>query len=346
MNTDVTPFHLVTAIHSGDDQALQVLEHWCGQPIAALTARVADRVGHAGGHPTLLTSRALRWLVMYLRNRDPASYKTLRRETFVKSLVLATYRWLDLPWTDRPATPRSCPSEPAPDAYKLRSYMHPLEALGGDCWCQDGGRGNPLWVIVADVTGHGYAAYLLAAGLPHLWRSRPIVELRARAKEPGEVLNALGAELESVLPDETFVEAVLGRFGLTGEALLAAAGSSLPVLRRSRIDRTEFHSLGGPLLGLEIGSRDQRSWTLDPGDELLLATDGLFDQPCGDERRLKVRLPDCLGTHLSEGRDLHEAMIEVLGEALCAASQHNDITMVTLRRRERLRAPGAGDAAN
>jgi serine phosphatase RsbU (regulator of sigma subunit) len=158
------------------------------------------------------------------------------------------------------------------------------------------------------------------------------------------VLGTLGVELQSVLPDETFVEAVVGRFCSSGEVFLAAAGSCLPILRRSGICRAEFHALGGCLLGLEIGGRDQCSWTLDPGDELLLATDGLFDQPCGDQR-LQARLPECVGNRLTDGRGLHGAVIEVLGEVLCSIPQHDDITIVTLRRRERLQVPREGDAA-
>jgi hypothetical protein len=344
MTNELSPFQLVTAIHAGDDQARTVLEKWCQRPIAALITRIGERIGHASGHPDLLTSRALRWLLMYLRNRDPSSYKDLRLETFVKSLVLAVYRWLDPSRTDEPAMPWSRLTEPAPDAYELRSHVQPLEHVGGDCWCQDGGQGSTLWVIVADVTGHGYPAYLLAAGLPHLWRSRPIAELRASANEPRELLGTLGLELELVLPAEIFVEALLGRFSSSGEVLLAAAGGCHPILRRSGICEVEFHRLSGCFLGLEIGGRDQCSWTLDPGDELLLATDGLFDQPCGDQRRLNARLPERVGDRLSAGRDLHDAVIEVLGEALCAAPQQDDITVVTLRRRERLQAPGVGDA--
>src|SRR5262249_36301910 len=159
--------------------------------------------------------------------------------------------------------------EPVAEAYELWAYTTPLDRVGGDWWDFDAEPGSVLWVIVGDVTGHGYPAYLLAAGLPHLWHSRPIAELRAGACEPRELLGALGRELEAVLPDDLFVEAALGRFSPSGEAVLAAAGGVCPVLRRSGLPRAEVLTLRGCFLGLEWGDRDQCAWSLEAGDELL-----------------------------------------------------------------------------
>jgi hypothetical protein len=347
MTTDPTPLDLVRAIHAADSRAWTVLEQWCRPPIAALIKVMAGRLGSAGEDTEVLISRALRWLVMYLRSRDTIAYQDVGRETFVRSLVLAAFRWLDPFASDGLVVPLLHPGQLVLETYELREHRQPLDHVGGDWWCHESSQGQAgaLWVIVADVTGHGYGAYLVAAGLPHLWQSRPIASLRARAPalEPRAVLDALGRELESVLPEGIFVEAVLGRFSSRGEAVLAAAGACRPILRRSEDCAAEFHLLSGCFLGLELGHRDQRDWTLHPGDEMLLATDGLFDQPCGDQR-LHARLPECAGAHLSAGRDLHEAVVEVLDEALRSRPQHDDITVVTLRHRAGFPAPEAGDA--
>src|SRR5262249_48719725 len=81
----------------------------------------------------------------------------------------------------------------------------------------------------------------------------------------------------------------------------------------------------------ELGERDQCSWSLDPGDELLLATDGLFDQPASAERRLGKRLAELCRGELGAGRDLHAAVLEVVGRVLGEQAQHDDITVITLR---------------
>jgi hypothetical protein len=332
MDPEPTPFELVTALRAGDGQARGVLEAWCGEPITRLVMAVADRHGLASGPAEMLTRRGLRWLEMYLRARDTSLYEGLGRQTFVISLLLATYRWLD------PLDPNRCeplslsPSEPHFDAYEVRSYTRPLDWVGGDWWDHDVVPGKVLWVIIGDVTGHGYPAFLLAAGLPHLWRAKAMAELRVTIQEPRALLGAVGRELEAVLPDDLFVEAVLGRFAASGDAVLAAAGGCRPILRRSQADLPEFYSLSGCLLGLEIGDRDQRSWSLEDGDELLLATDGLFDQPSHDQERLGKQLAELCRQQLTSRPDLHGAVLEVLGRVLEENAQHDDITVITLRR--------------
>ena len=73
-----------------------------------------------------------------------------------------------------------------------------------------------------------------------------------------------GGELEAVLPDELFIEAVLGRFTSSGEVVLAAAGGAGPILRRSQAELPEFHSLSGCLLGLELeaGTSAPGAWMM------------------------------------------------------------------------------------
>jgi hypothetical protein len=331
MSPDPTPFELVSALHAGDSQARAVLEAWCGALMTRLVAKADERLGSQGGDHTKFVRRALRWVEMYLRAREPSVYQGVGRQTFLLSLLVAASRWLDPFNPDAPEVFALSQGEPDFEAYEVRSYVRPLERVGGDWWDHDVEPGRTLWVILGDVTGHGYPAYLLAAGLPHLWRAKAIAELRARVHEPRALLGALGRELEAVLPDDLFVEAVLGRFSSSGEAVLAAAGGGHPILRRARADLPEFHSLSGCLLGLELGERDQCSWSLDAGDELLLATDGLFDQPASADERLGKRLAELCRGELSAGRDLHAAVVEVLGRILGEYAQHDDITVITLR---------------
>jgi len=332
MNPDPTPFELVTALCLADGQARALLEAWCREPITRLVATVADRLGPETGDPEKLTGRALRWLEMYLRAHDHSVYQSVGRRTFVISLILAANRWLDPLDPNRYESLALAHGEHDFDAYKLRSYTRPLDRVGGDWWDHDVDPGRVLWVIIGDVTGHGYPAYLLAAGLPHLWRTKAIANLRARMQEPRALLGALGREVEAVLPDDVFVEAVLGRFASSGEVVLAAAGGARPILRRSQAELPEFHSLSGCLLGLELGDRDQCSWSLDDGDELLMATDGLFDQPLSDRERVGKRLAGDCQQRLAAGHDLHGAVLDVLSQVLEENAQHDDITVITLRR--------------
>jgi serine phosphatase RsbU (regulator of sigma subunit) len=225
---------------------------------------------------------------------------------------------------------------PPSEAYHVRLFFRPHGAVGGDWFDVEAGAGGDVWVLVADVSGKGRPANLLASGLPHLWRTERVREGRRRGLPPGEVLALLGSELEACLPDCVFVEATLGRFTPAGRATVASAGACPVVLRRGRV---EVHKLGGPPLGLADvrAPRGEGSWDLRPGDECLLATDGLFDQRAGaaGRERLAGRLPALL----DEGgaASLHDAVADGLRRAVEAHGQDDDIAVVTVA----FRAPAA-----
>ena len=114
--------------------------------------------------------------------------------------MLAATRWLDPLDTNPSEALALSHCEPTFDTYEVRSYLRPLDPIGGDWWDHDADPGSALWIIVGDVTGHGYAAYLLAAGLPHLWRARAIAEIRAAKQDPLALLGASGASLRRYYP--------------------------------------------------------------------------------------------------------------------------------------------------
>jgi serine phosphatase RsbU (regulator of sigma subunit) len=202
--------------------------------------------------------------------------------------------------------------------------------VGGDWWSADAPPEEALWIIVADVTGHGYAAHLVAAGLPFLWQARQIVGMRSGGLAPEKLLNALGRELEQVLPDGIFVEAVIGRFTSDGQVCASGAGNCRVAVKRSGERQIYLDDFGGYYLGLELGDREQREWSLDTGDELMLASDGLHEQPCGENARLKTGLTVRVETSLASGRDLHDSVLDALDDALRVCPQCDDITIVTV----------------
>jgi serine phosphatase RsbU (regulator of sigma subunit) len=205
--------------------------------------------------------------------------------------------------------------------------------VGGD-WSGVGVEGDDsIWVIAADVTGHGFPAYLVADGLPHLWGMRTIAELRARGCPPHDLLDVLSDVLEPVLPEAVFVEATLARFTPAGRAALSGAGFCRMALRRLGEDHLGLHRVGGPYLGMGSGQRDHLDWEIRCGDEVMMASDGLFEQSDGDFPRcqLGASLARRATAHLAAGRTLHDAILAVLEEALRQYKQHDDITMVTIR---------------
>jgi sigma-B regulation protein RsbU (phosphoserine phosphatase) len=90
---------------------------------------------------------------------------------------------------------------------------------------------------------------------------------------------------------------------------------------------------GGPVVGLLQQRYQQESFTLEPGDLVVLFTDGVSesmntrDEEWGEDRLIEF-------TKSCHGRAASEAMTQILAaaEAFAAgASQHDDMTLVVLR---------------
>jgi hypothetical protein len=361
------PSDLITGLHRGEPESQALLKSWCREPIARLVDRLRAR-HHLGHGREILIERALHWTAMYLRSREPSEFAGMGRDRFVLSLLARAFKLLTPPgpkdgglrprfvalaraistrqgWASR--TVARCHSGGRDHAqhfdsspYDIRSHSRPLESVGGD-WSGIGVEGDDsLWVIAADVTGHGYPAYLVADGLPHLWGMRSIAALRAGGCSPQDLLDALSDVLESVLPEDVFVEATLARFTPVGRAALAGAGFCRVALRRAGDDAIELHHLGGLYLGLGSGRRDHVDWAIRGGDEMMMASDGLFEQPVGDPPggSLEASLARRAAAHLSAGRTLHDAILTVLEEALRGCPQRDDITVLTIRYRQEVPA--------
>jgi serine phosphatase RsbU (regulator of sigma subunit) len=224
--------------------------------------------------------------------------------------------------------------------YDIRSHSRPLDSVGGD-WSGLVVEGDAsLWAIVADVTGHGFPAYLVADGLPHLWGMRSTAALRARGCTPHELLDALSDVLEPFLPEAVFVEGTLARFTPTGRAAFSGAGFCRMARRRSGEYRIELHHFGGPYPGLGSCRSDHPDWAVGIGGEVMMASDGLFEQPDSDspQGQLEASLARRAKAHLAAGYTLHEATLAVLEEVLRGGQQRDDLTVLTIGYRQQLSA--------
>ena len=132
--------------------------------------------------------------------------------------------------------------------------------------------------------------------------------------------------------DGVFVECSLARFLPDGQAVVGSAGGARLLLRKGGAAGTvTCHTLTGMWLGLSAPDpENQGLWDLDEGDELVLATDGLYEQLCGHAGTMD----GCLGRLAGHGRSLpiFESVRAALYEALEAGPQHDDITVVVVRR--------------
>lgn len=169
-----------------------------------------------------------------------------------------------------------------PEGYRVAAVCLPAFTVGGDFY-DHYSRGDTLMLTVADVMGKGLGAAILSSSVRASVRGASRVLDRFGpadgAHDTGAVTTLAAEHLaEDCELTSTFVTALLAAIDLpTGTIHYTDAGHGLALVRRSdgRIDPLKE---GGPPIGILPGT----TWTsdeaqLEPGDVLVICSDGLLD---------------------------------------------------------------------
>jgi serine phosphatase RsbU (regulator of sigma subunit) len=280
----------------------------------------------------VLTRNALHAAETYLRTHPVEAFAGMSWSAFRGAVLLHLAKLASQPYGQQ--TPaRTLPGQlPRSHRYHSEVFFLPFERVG-DYWFSGDWFGGleaadgSLWILVADITGHGYHAYLLASTLAGVWQR----SWESAPASPVELLASMHDLLEDCLPEGVYVECTLVRLHPDGEVIAAPAGGSRLMFRCGRQAKPILVQLRGAWLGLlRPSSQEQQSWTLDSGDELLLATDGLYDQLHEPD---STNVVERLG-QLQADTGLFERVRQLLDQALKRTPQKDDITMVLLRRHD------------
>jgi hypothetical protein len=323
-----TPGDLVRALSARAPEAREQLVAFLRPSLARLMAQLGIRHGRDVDRDRL-TLYALHLAETWLRTLPPDKTRFLSWAAFRGTVLMQVAKLAAQPFTTTRDLVPGPLSLPDCDTWSSRILFLPHQrdgdlAFGGDWF--GGGRASDgsFWVLLADTTGHGYSAHLLACALPAVWQH--CWDRASHRAEPATLLSAMHALLEDSLPEGVYVEGTLVRLEPAGAVTVAPAGGTRLLLRRPS-GQLDFIQLRGTWLGLQSPSAaDQRSWQLEDGDELLLSTDGVFDQLADLGPR-----PAELLAEVHEGT-LFEAVERLLRQALELAPQKDDITMILLRR--------------
>ena len=324
------PRDLVEALRQQVDGARERLWETVRDPVGRLMTELIVRLQLKEDRDRL-TVHALHLAETWLRTRPAREFDRLTWEAFRNAILVHVARLALQPFGGQ--TGRTAGPAPLPDCsiYQNETFFLPFERLGGFWFGGDwyGGRktaDGALWVIVADVTGHGYFAYLLASVLPNIWEEcwkQAPADVR-----PAALLKAMHELVATCLPEGVYAECTLVRLTAEGEATVAPAGGTRLLLRRKGRSPDLLKLRGGWLGLFPPSAADQKSWTLAEGDELLLGTDGAFDHLTEANGG---GLPDCLGRPAP--LNLLIDVQDLLHQSLRQGPQRDDITLVLLRRR-------------
>ncbi|HKO95133.1 MAG TPA: PP2C family protein-serine/threonine phosphatase, partial [Polyangiaceae bacterium] len=161
----------------------------------------------------------------------------------------------------------------------ISAKMVPASEVGGDCYdvlpCADG-----AWLSIGDVAGHGLGPgvvmMMLQSSVAAVLRANPEVSPSAAL----EVVNAvLFDNLKHRLQQGEHATLMLIRYESSGHLRFAGAHEE-PLIYRARSGRCEFLPAPGLWVGIKAdvgGQMPESQHRLEPGDILLLYTDGVVE---------------------------------------------------------------------
>ena len=222
------------------------------------------------------------------------------------------------------------------------AYYHPSSAAGagGDYYDVIEIGHDRYGMVIADVTGHGAPAAVIMA-ITHTLMNEAVNTFRY----PSTALSVLNEKLNEHLSPTYYVTMFYGIMHRnTFQVDYASAGHDPMFLYRAATGTVEElrTDRGFPLKLVEKSEYDERTTTINPGDQLLLFTDGLVEVR-GHSRELygSERLEESLLRHIGKSSsDLIASILKDVQAFAPAEAFRDDITILAVRRKTADEIPG------
>jgi serine phosphatase RsbU (regulator of sigma subunit)/anti-sigma regulatory factor (Ser/Thr protein kinase) len=219
---------------------------------------------------------------------------------------------------------------PSREGWEMAGFWQPARAVGGDFYDFIPLPHGRLGLVIGDVTDKGVPAALLMATTRSTLRAAA-----ERYSSPGLVLERVNELLCGDIPRNMFVTCQYIILDPNeGRLVFANAGHNLPILR-SETGVQELRATGMPLGLLPNMSYEEKEAFIEPGESLLLYSDGLVEahSPLGELFGFPA-LRELVAGHPGGGT-LIPFLLEMLqsftGEGW---EQEDDVTLLTLKRVE------------
>jgi len=329
-----------------------------GRPSVHLDLDVTDdpvfgerlsRFGSMVAIPLLDGGEPLNWAIFLRTDPDGFTLLDLEQRMLMSNLVGGTVRILRAKQEVRKAhdalhrevvriaeiqrsfMPRSVPTIPG---WTLAGRFETHGVAGGDLWSVRELEDGRFALVVADASGHGPAATVMAAMTHAVFHSTDCADL-----EPGCIATKINRYLSRWQVAGAFVTAMVGVLDpATGEIAYALAGHPPALHRPYGVDHPDgirrLDAVGGPPLGiLQSMTYETARTRIAPGDTLVLATDGILEarSPGGEqlnESGLITAMLSCPGHADCTLRRIEMAVHEFEGDR----HADDDQTLVVLHR--------------
>jgi phosphoserine phosphatase RsbU/P len=221
--------------------------------------------------------------------------------------------------------------------YEIFGKITTATECGGDWWYHFENE-DQLTICVADATGHGTPAALMTSA------SRAAFNIFEKSKMSLlEIAQAWSATVASCSGKKIFMTALIVRFDKkTGQVRLLSASHELPFRFKKQDDGyTKVETLDLELSSM-LGDDKKPEWIensmqLDPGEILVLYTDGVYANKTAEGKEItEERLARMLGKQLKvevKPEVLVNEIIKQLAGGGAIENLADDMTMVAIRRR-------------
>ncbi len=226
--------------------------------------------------------------------------------------------------------PKTFPPFPDRSEFQVDALIRPAREVGGDFYDFFFTDPNRFCFLIADVSGKGVPASLFMAV------TRTLLKTIARDEgTPDRILRRVNDELSRDNDSNMFVSVFCGILDTdTGSLVYANAGHNPPIVVRGREAPAFLEEPRGVVLGVIEGSQFQsQQLRLDPGDFLLLYTDGVTEaeNPRGDFYSAERLAEAVAGLRDREAREVVRGVMDAVGGFADKAPQSDDITLLLVR---------------
>jgi len=215
----------------------------------------------------------------------------------------------------------------------------PAQRIGGDLFDIFPISATKLGVAVADVSGKGIGASLYMA----VCRTN-LRQIAPRHVSPAHTLSALNRAMAADIHGDLYVTVLYCVIDVsTNTVTFARGGHELPLFARkdpvtgnylTHLVRSEGMPVGLVPDELFANAIEDKIEPFDPGDTLVLFTDGVTEAPNEEDKEYSsARLADVVrALHTRPAREINDGILESVRRFTGDAMQRDDLTLVTVKR--------------
>ena len=224
-------------------------------------------------------------------------------------------------------------SFPTGRGFEIFGSMKPARDVGGDFFDVLSLEDGRIGLVVADVSDKGVPAALF------MMSSRTLLKGAAIGLDaPGKVLSEVNQLLQEENDAAMFVTVFYAAFDpKSGELAYANGGHNTPLVVHADGSSTVIPPTGGIALGVVPDfTYEESSMTLQPGDRVVLYTDGVTEaeNDHGDQFGLERLCEVFTNGAPTDARATNGAVFDAVEAFAGEAPQFDDVTCLTLRRNE------------